>query len=412
MRTFFATTILAGGALLAPHAARASSTVIVGTCVNGIHTTTIQAAANLAPAGGTVEVCPGTYPEQVTISQKLTLVGLTKGNSSQALIVPPAGGLVVNAAYLGGSYPVAAQVLVTGGTVTLNNLTIDGTGNGVSGCSPDVVGVLYQNASGTIKSSTVRNEFLVPFATLGGCQAGQAIWAEGTGKVTIEDNTVQAFQKNGITANDGVQAYIGGNTMYGLGATSGAAENGVQFSFGATGTVVKNRIGDEIWAPDQFGDTGDAAAGILVYDSAGVTIQGNGLSATQYGIVVASDGTMPADGAQITSNSVGRTYLYDSVDVCGAGNATITGNNLQGSDEAGIHLDSSCGTPSAGNTVTGNTINGACAGILEGTGSSGNVSSNTITTAASVVTTGSDSCGPQSPGHRGKASRLPSPVRH
>jgi hypothetical protein len=37
--------------------------------------TTIQSAVNAAPAGGTVVVCPGTYHEQVVISQPLSLTG-------------------------------------------------------------------------------------------------------------------------------------------------------------------------------------------------------------------------------------------------------------------------------------------------------------------------------------------------
>ncbi|MFZ2046361.1 MAG: DUF1565 domain-containing protein, partial [Trebonia sp.] len=36
---------------------------------------TIQSAVNAAPAGGTVVVCPGTYHEQVVISEPLTLTG-------------------------------------------------------------------------------------------------------------------------------------------------------------------------------------------------------------------------------------------------------------------------------------------------------------------------------------------------
>jgi parallel beta-helix repeat protein len=414
MRILLASTILAGGALLAAPAANAG-TIIVGTCQNGTHVATIQAAVNASAPGGIVSICPGTYAEQVIVTQKLTLVGLSNSNSSQALIVPPAGGLVANTTYLGTDYPVAAQVLVQNANVTLNNLTVDGTGNGVSGCLPDVVGVMYQNASGTIKSSTVRNQFLSPYDSLGGCQSGQAIWTESSGgaaNVKITGNNVLAFQKNGISGNGpGLNVTISSNTLYGLGSTSGAAENGVQISSGTTGSVSKNRVGDEIWAPDQVGDTGDAASGILVYDSPGITIQGNGVSSTQYGIVIYSDGSVSSDGAQITGNSVGRTYLYDAVDVCGAGGAKITGNNLQGSDEAGVHLDSTCSTPSTGNTVTGNTITGACTGILVGSGSSGTTSPNTITSSASLITNGSDTCGAQ-PGRHSKKSHRPAPVRH
>jgi parallel beta-helix repeat protein len=386
---------LASIAVMAAPAAHAGL-VIVGSCKVGTQLPTIQQAVNASAPGGTVQICPGSYTEQVAITKNLTLTGLVEGNSAQAVILPPAAGLAVNTTYLGSTYPVAAQILVQNATVTLSNLTVDGTGNGISACSPDVVGVLYQNASGTIKGNLIRNQYIAPFATYGGCQSGQGIYVEGSGaaaSVSIQNNTVQAFQKNGITVtNGGVSFAIGGNTVLGLGATRGAGENGMQLSFGATGSVTTNRVGDEIWQPDQFGDTGDAASGILVYDSPSITINGNRVSSTQYGIVVVSDGQMSADGAQITGNDVGRTYLYDAIDMCGAGSAKITSNILDGSDEAGVHLDSSCGAASTGNQVTGNTINGACAAILEGSGSGGTTSPNTYQNAATVVLTGTDTC--------------------
>ncbi len=45
------------------------------------------------PSGSMVEVCPGTYPEQVVISKPLTLEGITIGNADQAVITVPNIGL-------------------------------------------------------------------------------------------------------------------------------------------------------------------------------------------------------------------------------------------------------------------------------------------------------------------------------
>src|ERR1700734_2056459 len=70
-----------------------ASTVEVGSCIPTLaHFSTIQAAVNASPVGGTVDVCPGTYAEQVMITNKLTLVGVLSGTSDAAVIVPPAGG--------------------------------------------------------------------------------------------------------------------------------------------------------------------------------------------------------------------------------------------------------------------------------------------------------------------------------
>src|ERR1700683_1493850 len=56
----------------------------VGTCEPKLVSfSTISAAVAAVPSGSIVEVCPGFYPEQVTISKALTLEGITSGNSNQ-----------------------------------------------------------------------------------------------------------------------------------------------------------------------------------------------------------------------------------------------------------------------------------------------------------------------------------------
>src|SRR4029077_9865847 len=50
--------------------------------------TTIQAAVNAVAFAGTVLVSPGTYPEQVTIIQPLTLRGVQSRNMGAAVVVP------------------------------------------------------------------------------------------------------------------------------------------------------------------------------------------------------------------------------------------------------------------------------------------------------------------------------------
>ena len=114
-----------------------ASTVVVGTCKTGIQFATIQAAVNAAPIGATIDVCPGTYPEQITITKKLTVVGIASGQNDAAVVVAPAGGVVVNATDIFG-FPTAAQIFVQGATsVTISHLTVDGSANGLSGCATD-----------------------------------------------------------------------------------------------------------------------------------------------------------------------------------------------------------------------------------------------------------------------------------
>ena len=249
-----------------------------------------------------------------------------------------------------------------------------------------------------MNNNVVRNDYLAPFAShgLGGCQSGLGIYVEtsmgNASNVTITNNVVQNYQKNGITGDDtGTAVTIKGNTVLGMGPTSGAAENSVQIAYGASGSVMSNLVGDDIWAPDQFGDTGDAAAGILVFNSPGIAIMGNTVRSTQYGIVAEGyDGN--ANGASITGNTVSDTYFYDAVDICGATNATVTGNTLNASDEAAVHIDSTCPALSGVSTISGNKINDACAGVMEGAGSSGAPNTLSGTNVANLLLTGTDTC--------------------
>jgi Right handed beta helix region len=355
-----------------------------------VHFATIQLAVNAVPAGSTVDVCPGTYPEQVVINKNLTLQGVSDAGQDAAVIVVPGGGLLQNTSSLATGNPIAAQILVQAPatSVKVSNLTVDGNNNGLTaGCPgtgspvPDPMGIYYQNASGTVTRASVLNEVLG--AGLTGCQGGLGIFVQsgggGTSTVSITSSNVENYQKNGITGNEvGTTVTIKGNTVIGQGPTSGAAENSIQIGFGATGSISGNTVGSDVWAPDVFGDTGDAAAGLLVYASQSVTITSNNVNNTQYGIALAGDpGSGSADHNVVTKNTVSATHLYDGIDLCGNYN-TASNNAINGSDESGVHVDDTCNTGATGNTATFNTINSACAGILIGpSASSSTTTSNT-----------------------------------
>ena len=395
------------------------STVAVGTCTNLPFYSTIQLAVNSVPAGSTIKVCPGTYPEQVMITKKLTLTGVVAGTMDAAVIVPPAGGLLQNGSDIFGN-PVAAQIFVasTSGGVTISHLTVDGTGNDVASCGLTLEGIYFQNTPGTITNNVVRNQYQTDYADYGGCQNGLAINVESLtpNAVTVSFNSVRSYQKNGITAtgaatgpgSSGPVVTISSNYIVGLGATArnwqgfylneiNAAENGVQVGFGATGKVMANVVNDNIWGTDTSSDTGDAASGILIFASDAVMVSGNEVGSAQFGIVADTDtynlcdgaSCGPADNNIITSNKVAGTQLFDGIDLCGNSN-TAHANSVYGSSESGVHIDSTCGTGN-NNTVTNNTINEACAGILLGSGSGNTTTPDTFNNVTNT-TLGGDVC--------------------
>jgi hypothetical protein len=420
--------VLAVAACCAVQTAQAS-TVAVGTCKSGVpQFTTIGAAITAAPTGAIVDVCPGTYAEQVIIAKNLTLIGIQSGTNDAAVIVPPAGGLVSNGVDIFG-FPVAPQIFVQNANVTISHITVDATGNNLAGCgAPTLEGIYFQNSSGKIIDNVARNQYQTDFASYGGCQNGLAINVEGlnnSSQVSVTNNSVRAYQKNGITATGaatgpgslGPAVTISNNYIVGLAATAmnwpgGAGENGVQFGFGATGTVSGNTVNDNIWFADNSSQPFNAASGILIYASTGITVSGNSVGSAQFGITTNTDPTYgPGDNTTITANKVSGTQIFDAIDVCSNSN-TVKSNTIYGSAESGVHVDDSCGSGN-NNTVTNNTINEACAGILLGTGTGTAYSPNTFYNVTKTTLAG-DVCPsastPTTAGTSGKHSSLrPSP---
>lgn len=364
---------------------RAFSTIYVGSCSGGMVEPTIQLAVNASPAGGTVAVCPGTYKEQVLINKSITLVGIANANQDAAVVVPPASGMVANTTDVDNGNPIAAQILVqdTAGPVSISNLTIDGSGNGITGCSPDLQGILFQNASGTVNHVAVRNQTLG--SGLGGCQSGESIYVQtasgSTSTVTVENSSVHLYQKNGITGNDsGTTLTVLGNYVQGAGvvASPGAAQNGIQLGFGATGKITNNTVIDNIYGNPSVA----ASADILLYDTAensGISVGSNILGNSQLPVALYTDlsgGVASGDGVSVTNNKIFGTATYDAIDVCTNGN-TVTGNTIFNSAESAVHMDASCSsgglTTGNNNKATGNTaLESACAGALVDVGTSGN----------------------------------------
>src|SRR5580704_11381477 len=315
--------VLAAGVLLAVAPASATSNVAVGLCAApGTHYPSIQAAvsaAELLSPPAIVRVCPGTYAEQVKITGALTLEGVPGSGASAGedavVITPPASGLTQSTTDLRGG--VAAQIFVTGTTsVSISNLTVDGTGNQVSG--DDLRGILYQDASGTVNHVAVRNE--VPNDTPTGAQSGQGIFVETTSSssadLTVENSSVHNYNKNGIVARyAGATLTATGNYVQGAGPISYIAQNGIEIAFsGAGGSIKDNTVIDNFYIP-----TSSSASDILLFDAkedGSVTVSGNIVGNSNIAIALQTDmaGTL-GGGVFVTSNKIFGTSTLDAIDV-------------------------------------------------------------------------------------------------
>jgi hypothetical protein len=316
-----------------------ASTFYVGTCRIGAFGT-IQAAVSSAsvPAGSTIDVCPGNYPEQVVISKKLTIQGIFSNNSTQAVIAMPTAGLTTTSSLSTGS-TVAAQVEVTTAGVNITNITVDGTATSTTCPTVYYMGIFYSSgSSGTVNNVETRNQ------NCSGSAGGIGIVAEngaGTAQsVTIENSDVNSYSGVGIWACSNqtpftLTASIKGNFVSGgnFGIAT-ACNNGKPGVTNAAGSVSGNNI------------SAIGMAGVFA-DSASSVVSGNTITGGQAGIEVVAPGS-------ITSNHIsGSSTAGIFFQVAGA---TVKTNTIT---QGPIGIEFHCFT----GTVSGNIINGTATGI-------------------------------------------------
>jgi hypothetical protein len=320
--------------------------------------THIQDAVDAASPGDEIHICKGIYVEQVRVRKPLDIDA-----DNGAVLMPSA--MQANTSSLFDAAPIATALLVADTTgVSISGLTVDGANNGVSACTPDLIGISFQNASGDLDHIAVRNFKLA--ASLNGCQSGTGIFVQsgngGVSRVEIHDCTVHDFQKNGVTADEkGTVAIIRRNVVTGVGATNGAAQNGVQIGFGAAGSILNNIVTNNIWAPcTAVATCTTVATNILVTQSDGVEVSDNTAGISQVNIF------LHGNSAEINSNETFATAVFDGIRVQG-NQSGVHQNRVFNGAESGIFLSGN------NQVITDNVITEAAIGILKETGSSGNI---------------------------------------
>jgi len=351
---------LAGFLLLSGQSASAAQ-LVVGpnkTACPAAAFSQIQAAINAANPGDHIRVCAGTYPEQLSITKPLEIAA-----ENGAILQP--GPIVQNTTSLFDASPIAAAILISDtADVSISGFIVDGSNSGISQCAPDLIGVMFRNASGVIANSAIRKFSLS--AALAGCQSGTGIFVQSgagqTSSVTIENCTIHDFQKNGITGNEiGTTVYVQRNVVTGIGPTPGAAQNGIQIGFGAKGAIRHNIVSDNLYSLcTDVATCQSVATDILVTQSDGVEVSGNRAGLSQVPIFI--DG----DHARVSSNQTFAASVFDDLRVEGR-SAEVTDNRLFNGAESAIFL--------MGNNsfVHENEITDSTIGILEASGSTGNI---------------------------------------
>ena len=270
----------------------ATVTYVVGTCKGATQFSTIQSALDASPAPNTVEVCPGQYAEQVTITKPVTLEGIAASNGDLAQIILP-DGYAINATIrdLDGddAFPAVAQVHVnnvSGGVVNLTNLEVNGMGFSMN--STYFVGIYYEASSGTI------NQVITSFQTGADTGAtlvgGFGMYIQGGGSkpsVTVENSSIHDFNLRGIYA-------VGLTTAPDLKVT---LENN-NVSSPQSDIVLTVEQGTD---PTVKGNVVNGGVGGIVVNASTGSITDNTVLGSEFGISVG------ADGPSVKSNKIFNT---------------------------------------------------------------------------------------------------------
>lgn len=317
------------------------------------HYTTIQAAINGSGPGATILVCPGMYPEQITIPQSKTLRGVTVPNANNgagagaAVITVPVGG-----ALAGNSFPWTAQVLIEATNVTLDDLTIDGTGVLPNDCTaPDIAGIVFAaGSSGTVRRAALRNqnEANGPNGSNGFCGAAIVVNQGIAGTVTIENSSVRAFGAEGITAASPIIAKH--NVLEGGLSSSNLLSQGTAIVVNGASTVTSNTIGHVDF-------------GIFYATGSGGTVSQNNISADGFGILAGADGVAISDNT-ITGGLQNPGLTGGNVGISVSGHSELVSRNNISGTFYGVQT-----VPGSSSTFSQNTINDAQVGVF---GVSGN----------------------------------------
>ncbi len=363
----------------------------------------IQPAVNAAPAGATILICPGTYPELVTIKKSVTMRGVTNpaANTGAAVITLPNGGQGVAANYADGSNfggsgfaSAIAQIFVKAARVSISNISVDAS-NTFTTCSvPSLIGIVFSGgASGTVSRVAVRNQNVRVtnggvgyYCTLTSFHAGVGIFADASANsISVVDSRIHGFDQFGIWLTLPGSPVVNENVITGIDISQGTTCSNIVLQNTAGGQVNDNIV------------TSCSGDGIAVLNaSQPVSVSANTISPGYIeGLppgIPGAGGNGGATGIFAGSNSAPVTISYNTISgglsgisvyaPPGSAGATIQNNEVScvgfmptnavfivGAVRVGIGV-----TPSSASTVTNNTINDAAFGIAGVSGN--NVSGN------------------------------------
>lgn len=329
---------------------------------------TVQAALDAAPAGAQVNVCAGTYVEQIEI---VKAVKLTQAQGGVTLEMP--------------SSPTPSQTacdkepglepgqideisICTKSAVSISGLKIVALAP-IASCAGGLNGVFV---AGGATLTAVGDQIVGASTTLDGakgCQHGIAVEvgshkANEIGHAKLESDAIGGYEKNGPTAtNPGSTLLVKNSVVTGEGPSPWIAQNGIEVAFGAKGTISGTTVSGnecELEGVCTSGNLEEQATGLLFFGAAaGSKVSDSTISGNDIGAYYAS--TSPTQPTKpelklLSSHLTGNRYEGAVLE---EGDATLTRDVISGSGQVGIDVvQSASQTYADDSTASHSTIEG------------------------------------------------------
>jgi hypothetical protein len=348
--------------------------------------TSIQAAVTAAAPGTRIDVCPGTYVEQVIIPAGKDNLQLRSTQQWQAVIKAPTV-MVPDAGDDVGKFTIVR--ISSAQNVTVLAFTITGPGPTICGSLHYGVRVDNNGSANILGNHITDIRDQETAGQLSGCQNGMGVvvgghfndFAFSAGTARIEGNLVENYQKNGIVIGGaGSNGVVTANRVFGFGSSTTIAQNGIEVISEATATVKHNFASGHLYTPQTVTPTG-----ILLYSAGTVDINHNTIAHND--VDVYSYASTTGSSPSMTHNRA-RGSTFDGIVVDLTNSATVAANFSEQNGGPGIGLyEGAMGNTLDGNQIERNSNNFptsiACVGcfgggILLDDGSNNNITGNHV----------------------------------
>jgi hypothetical protein len=294
-----------------------AATYYVGSCKTGSYSTISAAVSDpTIAAGSTIQICPGTYTEQVVISKPLTLQGIASKGAHQVTVqgspsdtaLTSLSGLVIR-----------PSIWITAGPVNLSDINVAQT-LASSDCVTLITGIYY----GTDGYGTA-NHVNISISTQSrtNCPGSLGMLAENGDVSTLDTVTVQ--NSTFAVEYGGIYGYSGQPSGFAPVLSTTINNNQLYLSSAGTGITLLN-------------GQGAVTGNVIASASTGVSFNEQGL-------------------LKVTGNKIDAATGI----AIGSPGSTVTGNTIRAL--TGISMGCNKGTVS-GNTITGGYNGGSSTGVL------------------------------------------------